>query len=269
MRNPEQKLAGVFYFRCKRLNCSACSKIKKDQYKATVQYHLGHLIKTSPNPDKSVPVYLFHCEAGKQWARLSAQIRTRRDFNGSRGRYFRIECGGSSGFYLVCSTVPVSNVTDGDTPNTITDALSRLCSTIDAIPLVDHKPFTSSREWPVLKDTNHGQWFGWVREGAIDPSNDVICSANVLHQQGIEPRITRSRHHWWSYRAVIFSIAGVDWDKVSGDLMAGEVLPYCKKLGWSREAWEGSDGDDWDGRGGGTGPPIPTTPSAAVFPLQV
>jgi hypothetical protein len=71
---------------------------------------------------------------------------------------------------------------------------------------------------------------------------------------------------------LIFSLVGVDWDKVSGDLMAGEVLPNVRIRRWGRKPWNGEeDGEDeWASETPNcTGPPIPMTPSSSVFRLNV
>jgi hypothetical protein len=200
--------ARVMMHPCRRLRCEVCGKVKREQWKATVRYHLGHLQADST-------VYRFPCDPD-HWPRLYAQIRRR------RGSFFRLDCATDGGRFLVVSTVPVAGV-DGVETTTPGAATTSLGTAIDCLPPLDRrKVFYSSHDWPVL-DEESDETGQWKRIGKLP--NDPRALHDVLNSYGIEPEFKqRKRFRWWQWTAWQFRTDGIDVGHLYLELCAGERL---------------------------------------------
>jgi hypothetical protein len=202
--------ARVMMHPCRRLRCEVCGKVKREQWKATVRYHLGRLPSHS-----STTVQLFRC-AAEAWPRLYAQIRRR------GGSFFRLDDTGDGARFLVVTTARVSGM-DGVESLSAQAAASCLGTAIDCLPPLDRrKVFYSSHDWPVLQEESD-QTGQWKRVGKLP--NDPRALHEVLNSYGIEPEFKqRKRFRWWQWTAWQFRTDGIDVGHLYLELCAGERL---------------------------------------------
>jgi hypothetical protein len=234
MENPGRGLGGHFAFACRRLNCPVCALEAKDRWKATVR----HWLSDYAHNDRSTPFYTLTCRKS-EWPLVRGQIRRR------QGKYFRIELV-QEDRYFVCATVAVGDgfarrLADGPCQQVgLDEAIARLEAAIGYLPLVDHKPFTSSRCWPVLSDRKRPPR-GWQRLSKCEQT--LGSSYGVLNQRGVEPQVVDSTDRWFRWKALVFPLraAGVSPDHLFDELRVGELLPED-----FRATCRGRQGDDGD-----------------------
>jgi hypothetical protein len=235
---------------CRRLRCEVCGKIKREQWKATVVYHLGRL---RSGPDEPPPtLYLFHCDASA-WPRLYAQIRRQ------RGSFFRIDYAADGDLFRVVSTMPVSGVEGGVEPVCPSAAAQALCTTIDCLPPLDRrKVFYSSHDWKVLQEASD-QTAQWRHLGKLP--NDPRALHDILNSYGIEPEFKeKKRFRWWQWTAWHFRTDGIDVQHLYDELCAGERLPKF-------DGGDCGDGEGGAGEGGGLPRVVKTGPT--TFRVQL
>lgn len=212
----------IFQAPCRKLDCPWCNGVKKLQYKATTREHLTEHARAGGD------LYQFRCDA-EQWPRIYDKI------NRDGGKYMRFEPAGNRQF-IVISTVPPRDVEyiKIEAKN-VEQAIDYLARIIDTIPLIDYKPFSSSRAWKLVGNGPPGKQKMWQRLGKV--TTDIETAQTVMELKTGEPvKFVVHERRFWPVRSMQCSTLRYSAETLYQQINSGDELPDC-------DVW-------WGGRGG-------------------
>lgn len=203
-------LFGIFQAPCRKLDCPWCNGVKKLQYKATTREHL------TAHEQAGGDLYQFTCNE-EQWPRIYDKL------NRDGGKYMRFEPSGNRKF-IVISTVPPRDVEYIKIE--AESAIDYLARIIDTIPLIDYKPFSSSRAWKLVGNGPPGKQKMWERLGKV--TTDIATAQTVMELKTGEPvKFVVHERRFWPVRSMQCSTLRYSAETLYQQINNGDDLPDC------------------------------------------
>lgn len=211
-KHRTQPEGAVAFFPCRRSTCGGCLPRKREHARASVQHHLREWDK---------PVYRSFVSPDN-WPSAKRSLLARKDRPAAD--YFRLNVG--PGPILVIATVPATASAVEMTPG---DAAARISVVIGTMPFTVRKSFTASKGWALLADQDREPSRNWMRTNPV--GSGLSGTARILDAHGADWNPSTQQGRFWSASWVKFSEKGVDLDRLTADLQAGELLPMVDEWG--------------------------------------